>query len=218
MSCAAHCCAIDAQFDHRLARRDLDNYRRNGPSPSTRQLLSAARQAGILDASVLDVGGGVGAIAHELLAMGAARATLVDASAAYLEAARSEAARKQSSDRLTLLNGDFVVTAKDVPVADVVTLDKVICCYPDMEGLLTAATGRARRLFAIVYPRDSWWVRLVTVLENALRALRRRAFRVYIFSNTAIDATIRRAGLSARFQQRGFVWIVALYERSASAQ
>jgi magnesium-protoporphyrin O-methyltransferase len=218
VTCAAHCCAIDAQFDARVARKDLDNYRRNGPSPSTRQLLSATRQAAIAGMSVLDIGGGIGAIAHELLASGAAHATLVDASAAYLAAARDEAERRRSNDRMKAVNGDFTSMAQEVPVADIVTLDKVVCCYPDMERLLATATGRARRLFAIVYPRDSWWMRLAIALQNAIRALRRSAFRVYVFPSTAIDSAIRRAGLTLQFQQRGFVWIVAVYERSNARQ
>lgn len=136
----------------------------------------------------------------------------------YLAAARTEAERRQWCGRLSLLNGDIVATAQDVAVADVVTLDKVICCYPDMDGLLAASTGRARRLLGIVYPRDSWWIRLGIVMQNAVRALRRRAFRVYVFPNAAIDEAIRRAGFTPRLQQRGFEWIVALYERSVSAQ
>jgi magnesium-protoporphyrin O-methyltransferase len=128
------------------------------------------------------------------------------------------AERRQSSERLTLINGDFVATAEQVAVADVVTLDKVVCCYPDMERLLLASTGHTSRLLGIVYPRDSWWVRLVAATENALNALRRRAFRVYIFPNAAIDNSIRRAGLTRRFQRRGFAWVVALHERSSIVQ
>ncbi|MGH7711403.1 MAG: hypothetical protein ACREOG_08960, partial [Gemmatimonadaceae bacterium] len=120
--------------------------------------------------------------------------------------------------RLQLLSGDFVSLAKNIPLADVVTLDKVVCCYPDMESLLDASTGRARRLFGIVYPRDVWWLRLAIVLLNTVQAARRNAFRVYVFPNAAIDSAIRRAGLALRTEQRGFVWVVALYERSNVAQ
>lgn len=218
MTCAAHCCAINTQFDGRVAHRDLDQYRRNGPSRSTQQLLSATRQAGIAGATVLDIGGGIGAIVHELLASGAAHATLVDASAAYLAAARDEAERRHSNDRMTAVNGDFASMAQEVPLADVVTLDKVVCCYPDMERLLAASTGRARRLFGIVFPRDGWWMRLAMALLNAIRAFRHNAFRVYIFDNIAIDRAIRGAGLTLRFQQRGSVWVIALYERSSDAE
>jgi len=218
VTCAAHCCAIDAQFDRRVAQRDLESYRRKGPSPSTRQLVSTIWQAGIADAHLLDVGGGVGAIAHELLAAGAGRATIVDGSAAYLAAARDEAERRQCSERLKVLTGDYTELAHDVDIADVVTLDKVVCCYPDMERLLEASASHAARLLGIVYPRDAWWVRLVSKAINATFALRRIAFRTYIFSNTAIDNTIRRAGFTPRYQRRGYPWIVALYERSSATE
>lgn len=218
MTCTAHCCAIDGLFDRRVAQRDLERYRRKGPSPSTRRLLSLTRQAGIAGATVLDVGGGIGAIAHEMLDEGAERATLVEASAAYLSAARDEVARRDAAARLQLLSGDFASLAKDIPIADVVMLDKVVCCYPDMDGLLGSSTGRTRRLFGIVYPRDVWWLRMAMVLVNAVQAARRNAFRIYVFPNAAIDSAIRRAGLALRTEQRGFVWVVALYERSNPAR
>ncbi len=218
MTCAAHCCAANAQFDPRVAKRDLNNYRRKGPSTSTRQLLTAMRQAGVTGVSVLDIGGGIGTIAHELLEAGAARATLVDASAAYLTAARDEAERRGSNARLHLVSGDFTSLSPDIENADVVTLDKVVCCYPDMERLLEASAAHAARLLGIVYPRDAWWMRLITRVINVMFALKRSAFRVYIFSNAAIDDTIRRAGLTPRFQRHGVPWVVALYERSSATK
>ena len=215
MSCTAHCCAANAQFDARVAKRDLKSYRRKGPSRETSLLLTAMRQVGVTGLSVLDIGGGIGTIAHELLAAGAGQATVVDASAAYLTAAREEAERRQSSARLHLITGDFTSLAADIDNADIVTLDKVVCCFPDMERLLGASTAHAERLLGVVYPRDAWWVRLVGRLTNAMFALKRSAFRIYIFSNADIDNTIRRAGFTLRFQRRGVPWVVALYERSS---
>jgi len=217
MSCTAHCCAIDATFDRRVAERDLRRYRRKGPNRSTRALVAAIREAGVAEASVLDVGGGVGAVTHELLAGGAARATLVDASASYLAAAREEAERRQTAARVDLRQGDFVALAAEVPPADVVTLDRVICCYPDMESLVAASAGRARRLYGAVYPRDGWWMRLASSAVNLACRLRGTAFRGYVFPNAAIDAAVRRAGLMPRSRRRGLVWVVALYERAATS-
>ena len=182
MTCAAHCCAIQSQFDRRIAQRDLDNYRRRGPSKSTQQLLAFTRQADITSMTVLDVGGGVGVIAHELLAAGAASATVVDASAAYLAAAQEESERRHWGERFRSLQGDFVALAHDIRSAELVTLDKVVCCYPDMDRLLSAAAECSRRHLAIVYPRDNWWMHVAAKLENAIRALRRSDFRVYAFA------------------------------------
>jgi Methyltransferase domain len=133
-------------FGERTARHDLKRYRKRGPSKPTRLLLEALRREGVEHATVLDVGGGIGAIQHELLDAGADRATSVEASAAYLRAATEEAERRGHDDRITNQAGDFVALADRVAPADVVTLDRVICCYPDMEALVGRSADRARRL------------------------------------------------------------------------
>jgi SAM-dependent methyltransferase len=213
MTPALNCCGVTEVFDDSHARRDLDAYRRHGPSASTAELLAAIRGAGQPIDSVLDVGGGVGAIAHELLQSGVARATLVDGSPSYLAAAREESGRRAASERLELYAGDLVELADDLPSADLVTLDKVVCCYPDMDSLLTLSARHACRLYGIIYPRDGWWVRLTVATEDLVRRFRGIAFRNFVHPNSAIDATLRRAGLSLRFEHRGAWWVIALYER-----
>jgi hypothetical protein len=44
------------------------------------------------------------------------------------------------------------VIAGTLPDADVVTLDRVVCCYPDPEALLGAA-AKTRQVLAFTYPR-----------------------------------------------------------------
>ena len=217
MSCAGHCCAIDEHFDRRIAEGELERYRRNGPSPSTRQLLRVIGEARLADATLLDIGGGIGTIAHELLDAGAPHATVVDASAAFIAAARDESERRRAADRLELVHGDFVTLAPEISVADVVTLDKVVCCYLDMEGLVDSSTSRARRLYGIIYPRDGWWVRFSIAVQNTVRGARGKTFRAYVYANAAIEDRIRRNGFSLRRRDRGFFWVVDLFERTAAA-
>jgi magnesium-protoporphyrin O-methyltransferase len=217
VNCSSHCGGIDEIFDATLAKRELAKYRKTGPRRSTRRLLDSIRKRGIGHATVLDIGGGVGAIAHALLGGGATRATIVDASAAHLAAAREEKERRGVGAQLELVRGDFVSLAADVAVADIVTLDKVICCYPDMQQLIEASTGRARRLYGITYPRDAWWVRVVIAAQNAVRRARHCAFQVYVYSNAAIDAAVQHTGFTRVAHERGVVWAVALYERTGAA-
>jgi magnesium-protoporphyrin O-methyltransferase len=210
----ANCCGVADVFDEKHARGDLDAYRRRGPSASTARLLSALRSVGQPFDTLLDVGGGVGAIAHELLASGGvSRATLVDGSTAYLAAANEESGRRTTGDRLHTRYGDLVEIADDVEPADVVTLDKVVCCYPDMDSLLAISAARARRLYGIVYPRDGWWVRAGIAIENRVRRWTGGTFRGYAHSNAAIDEALRRAGLVPRFRKGGVWWVIAVYER-----
>jgi magnesium-protoporphyrin O-methyltransferase len=211
------CCqGVDEVFGERTARHDLRRYRKRGPSKPTRMLLEVLRREGIERAAVLDIGGGIGVIQQELLDAGAERATSVEASVAYLRVAREEAERRGSADRITYQAGDFVALADRVEPADVVTLDRVICCYPDMEALVGRSADRARRLYGLVYPQDRWWVALGIRVANLIMRLTRRAFRAHLHRTSAVDAVAREHGLTPKLSRRvGPVWQVALYARES---
>ena len=202
-------------FGERTAARDLKRYRRRGPSKPTRLLLDAIRAEGVEGATVLDVGGGVGAIQQELLDAGAASATGVDASTAYLRAAEEEARRRGRDDRVSYRHGDFVEVAASIEPADVVTLDRVICCYPDVEALVGRSAERARRTYGLVYPREEWWTKLgVGAINLGLRVMR-SDFRVHVHPDAAVDAVTRAHGLEPRLHRRaGPFWQVAVFARA----
>ena len=211
------CCqGFESMFGDKTARRDLKRYRKKGPSKPTRRLLDALGRQGVEGASVLDIGGGVGAIQHELLDSGAARATGVDASPAYLRAATSEAERRGHGERVTQHEGDFVALAGDIASADIVTLDRVICCYPDVNRLVGRSAERARHLYGLVHPRDAWWTRLAFRLMNLGLRLARKQFRAYVHPVDAVDRISRSAGLALQLRHNvGPIWQVVLYERSS---
>ncbi len=176
-------------------------------------LLDGVRAGGVEGASLLDVGGGVGAIQQALLAEGAASATDVDASPAYLETAREEAERLGTAHRIDFRLGDFVDQAEDVAAHDIVTLDRVICCYPDMEALVKLSAERARRTVGLVFPRDRWWVRLGLRLPNLFFRVTRNPFRVFVHPTAVVHRLIEGAGHRRTFHRRTFLWEVAVYRR-----
>ena len=214
MQCC-HCQGIESLFTEKAARRELRSYRRKGPTKSTRALLAALESAGVRDRSLLDIGGGVGAIQHELMQAGASGVTNVDASTAYLKAVREEADRRGYADRATYLHGDFVDLASRVEAADIVTLDRVICCYPDMERLVGLSSARARALYGLVYPRRTWYLKLFRQLANAYFRLRRNPFRVFLHRSEDVDAVAQRSGLEPRSNGRSGIWRVAVYQNRA---
>jgi len=216
MSCA-QCKGIVQEFDHRLARRELRRYRRKGPSGTTRRLLLALRGAGVKDASFLDIGGGVGAIQHGLLAAGAAGGTHVDASPAYLDAARDEASAQGHADRVRYVEGDFVALAPEMEPADVVTLDRVLCCYHDMPAMVDASAPLARRLYGVVYPREHLPMRVAFRLINFIQRLRRRPFNVFLHGTAAVDRRIRGHGFRKLFQGTSPLWQIHLYIKEGAA-
>lgn len=217
MPCSSNCCGTADFFGDRIARRNIRKYRRSGPYGTTKRLLAALRRTDGPKDTLLDVGGGIGMIAHEMLATGTSSAVIVDASPAFLAAAQDESERRLTEDRLRLQLGDAVELRDAVPPADVVTLDKVVCCYVDMESLLALTASRARWLMALVYPRDDWWVRAIVACGNFVLRLSGKSFRSYVHPNAAIEAALRRAGLAPRSLRRGAFWIVAVFERPAAA-
>ena len=210
--CGAEC--FESTFNERHARRQLKHYRRRGPEATTRMLLDALRAEGVRDASILDVGAGIGIVHHELLSDGARSAVHVDAARPQMRAAREEAARRGHTERVTFVDGDFVRLADAISPADIVTLDRVICCYPEMERLVTASASKAQRLYGAVFPRERWAVKAMSAVGNLMWRVRGNPFRSYIHSTAAIDAAVRRQGFTLRSVAETLVWRVAVYARS----
>lgn len=214
MSCS-QCAGIEQVFDAKVARRELRKYRRKGPRKTTRILLDAVHPD-VAGSTVLDVGGGVGAIQFELLDAGAQHATGVEGSPAYLEVVREEAERRGVADRLVGRRGDFVEIAPEIEPADIVTLDRVICCYPDLDALIEASATRARVYYGLVYPRDDWWMNVVPATINFIFRIRRNPMRFFIHPSDRVDAAVRRHGFELKIERKSPLWQVAMYKRRPS--
>jgi magnesium-protoporphyrin O-methyltransferase len=204
-------------FGEGFARRELKRYRKDGPDGTTRILLDALKAEGVDGQTLLDIGGGVGAIQLELLRSGVTEATDVDASPDYVTSARAEAQRVGVSDRVRYLTGDFVALAPEIEPAGVVTLDRVLCCYADMRRLVGESASRATKLYGLVYPRDTPLFRAASRVMGALTALFRGTFRFYVHPSADVDAILRANGLAPRFHRHGFFWQVAVYARPDAA-
>jgi hypothetical protein len=213
---ACGCDGFTEIFDARAARHDLTRYRRRGPDRTTRLLLGMIRSAGVGGATLLDIGAGIGVIDHELLREGAARATLVDGSGAYADAVRDEARARGTVERLTFVEGDFVRIAQRVEPADIVTMDRVICCYPDVDALVRASSRKAGRLYGLVLPRDRGFIRLGLAVVNAWYRLRGRAYRAFVHPTERVDALAAEAGLRPANEASTTFWRVVLYAKPAT--
>lgn len=153
-------------------------------------------------ATVLEVGGGVGAIELELLAAGAERATNVELSGEYEEAAGELLAEHGATERVERRIGDFVATADTVAPHDVVVMHRVVCCYPDVDALVGAAAERARRRLVLTYPQERAIVRAGLAFVNAFLRLRGSTLRVYVHPVRRIEAVARAQGLAPTERRR----------------
>lgn len=212
---SCQCQGIETKFDQKYVAKKLKEYRRKGPKKTTWQLIEALRAEGVGGMTLLDIGGGVGDIQHEMLRSGIRYAINNEASTAYLEACRQEAERLGHSDQIRHIHGNFVDLAKDISLADIVTLDRVICCYRDMPNLINLSTQKARRFYGIIYPLDKWWIRsYILVYYNFSNWLRRSPMRMFVHPPDAVEAVIRNNGFGRRFYREMGPWQVAVYARS----
>ena len=210
-----NCCEITNNiFDEKSAKVGIKEYHKNGPAKQTKLVLEAIRSLNLKDVTLLDIGGGVGTIHHELLKDVAREAIHVDASSAYLKAAKDESEKQGNSERVKFIHADFIDVAADIPQVDIVTLDRVVCCYPNFRSLLKNASEHSRKAIAMTYPRETWYSRLGLGLINFVQKLRRNPFRVFIHSIHEMDALLNAQGLRRVSVKRLVFWEMALYQKA----
>jgi magnesium-protoporphyrin O-methyltransferase len=207
------CRGIEQIFDDTIAVRDLQEYKQKGVKKTTRLLLNAIESLGVENASLLDIGGGIGAIQLELLQAGVGRVTNVDASPAYSKTACDEAARRGWGDQVDYHVGNFVDLAPTLESAEIVTLDRVICCYNEMPALVRASVARAQRVYGVVLPRDVWWIKVGIGLFNGVQRLLRHPFRIFAHSTKEMEALVLARGFQRVFVNRGIFWQVRVYAK-----
>jgi len=204
----AGCCnPIDYRrlFSRKYASRDARRYRERGLGTTSRALVDLA---GDVDgATVLDVGGGIGAIELELLAAGAARATNVELSGGYEEAASALLTERGLSDRVDRRVADFVSEGEAVEPHDLVVLHRVVCCYPDVDALMGAAAEHTRKRLVLTYPQEHLLMRVGLRVVNLWLRVSGCGFRTYVHPVARILGAAEADGLRlVRRERQGFLW------------
>ncbi len=213
MDCC-QCQGFEMKYDQRYVARKLKKYHRNGPKKTSQQLIEALQAKGVSGMTLLDIGGGIGEIQHALLRSGISSATDSEASTVYMETCRQEAERQGHADRIFHVPGDFVEVAKDIAPADIVTLDRVICCYRDMPALVNLSTQKARKMYGIVYPLDRWWITLAMEFYYNFRAwAQHNPMRNFVHPSEEVEAIIQSNGLSRCFYRLMGPWQVEVFAR-----
>ena len=109
------------------------------------------------------------------------------------------------------------MTSQQIPTesswADVVVLNRVVCCYPDYERLLGAAADHAKRLLVFTYPPRNAISRLLIGLQNLTFKLRGKEFRVFVHASGAMFGVVEERGLHLAHVHRPVVWQVAGFVR-----
>ncbi len=214
MSCCCPHSRSASRFFSWFARSYRRRFERKGFERSQQQLLDGLGRAGYADASILEIGSGVGHLHQSLLERGAAIATGIDLAPVMIDEARDWAHKRGLAERVNYLTGDFMECRDAIDDADVTVLDKVVCCYPDADGLVHASLEKTRRVYALTIPRDRWFVRLGVGVIAALMWMMRSDFRPYVHDPALIERWIVEAGFERIHEDTTAIWLSRVYRRA----
>ena len=190
-------------------------YRRRGLEAVQRKLLEGLTTAGVTGASVLEIGCGTGELQRRVLAAGAASAVGIDMAGGMIEQARAAAEREGLQESAAFLVGDAVERAAELQPAALVVLDKVLCCYPEIDHLLAMSLQRTQRLYAVVVPRPHWLVAAVWRVAIAVFKLLRSTFHPFYHDWQRTASAISAAGFHRIFAAHTLAWEAWIYRRTA---
>jgi magnesium-protoporphyrin O-methyltransferase len=183
----------------------------------SKALLSLLEEQDLAEATVLELGCGLGGLTMETVSGGASRATGIDLSPVSIREASRLAAEAGVADRVEFSVGD----GARVPLEphDVVVLDKVICCYPEVDALLSNSLGAARRTYAFVAPVSWGWRGIVAKVGlgfvNAFMRISRKKYRAFVHDLGKVEARIAEAGFERVVATRRVIWFVGAYRVAA---
>jgi magnesium-protoporphyrin O-methyltransferase len=200
-------------FSDRFARRMAARYRKKGLDKTARRMVDLLAQRGVVGATVLEIGGGVGEIQLELLRRGAASATNLELSPGYEHEAARLVQEAGMAGRVDRRLADIASDPAAVEPADIVVLHRVVCCYPDYSRLLSVAADHVRHQLVFSFPVRNPASRAVLATQNLALRLAGREFRVFAHPPAAMLNVLAEHGLSPTLAHRGPVWQVAAAAR-----
>ena len=202
-------------FKPESARRSLRRYRKRGLDELERRMVASAVAADLVGARVLEIGGGIGAIQVELLDAGAATGEVVELVDAYEPYARELAHDRGLDERSSFQVADILERPESVEPADIVVLNRVVCCSPDGVALAAEAARHTQRQLVLSFPRDVVWVRAAFRVLNAFFRIRRSAFRVFLHRPGALVAAAEAEGLRRMEGWGGTAWEFIALQRGS---
>lgn len=208
------CCSpegLEKIFTDKKAEKNLKKYKKKGPDPSTFKLLNAIPDEGVKGASVMDIGGGVGAIQMNLLNRGASNVVSIDASKGYLAVSRKEAKRLHYEDKIQYHYGNYLAHAPSLPDADIVTLDKVLCCSHEPYDIIRASASKCNRYYGIVVPRDRFSARFMVFFTQIGMWISGNPFRFHVYNIDKMTDAVCDFGFKSPTSIKHKFWLSLLF-------
>ncbi len=211
------CCCPHSQSAGKFFSFFAKSYRRRfsnkGFEVSQQQLIEGITQASYKDKILLEIGCGVGHLHQTLIEQGAKSATGIELAAKMLDEARDWAKQRGLTEKTNYIEGDFIFIANTIEPADIVIMDKVVCCYPDADSLTHRSLEKCLSTYALTYPRKTWYTRLGMQILALLMKLVGSDFRPYVHDPDQIEKWITEQGYKKINQAQTTVWLTQVYKK-----
>ncbi|MBI3195497.1 MAG: methyltransferase domain-containing protein [Ignavibacteriae bacterium] len=213
-----NCCQTQSlsgtdKFFTKQSDRYLKQFRKKGLAKEQRMLLEGISSLGLEGKSILEIGCGVGGLHLTMLKQDASFATGIDISEGMLNGAKRLCHELGLEQKATYLRGDFVQRNAMVPQADIVVLDKVVCCYENISDLLKKSTDKSKQVYAFTYPNPNIVVHISFKGLILLGTLFKWVFRPYWHDWEEIIREVEKQGFKQTYKNSTLMWQVRVFER-----
>jgi methyltransferase family protein len=198
-----HCCGADLFFDKKTAKKQYKSYLKKGPSRVTKKLIGQLEKIKT-GASLIDIGGGIGAIQWWFLKHGGEQTFGVDASSGYTALAKEHAAKNNFKESAHFMMGDFTDKSEELTKADHVTLD---------EAILNLACEKATNTVSLSYPMDGFITDIFRGLMVLFMKISGSSFKPYIHRVASVRALFVDNGFELKEKELSFPWHIETYTK-----
>jgi len=211
-----NCCSDNpaSQFFDKESKKFIKKYRKKGLEKISRMLVDAIEELGIKDATILDVGGGVGGAHRALLRNDASKAYATELSEEMINAAKVFSAEEGLTDKVEYILGDIVEMNGEIPEVDITMHDKVVCCYENAAGLFEKTLDKTKNIYGFVMPRNYPIARISFGLMIFITKLLRWDFHPYFHPEQPLLDKIENAGFKLKYENHTFIWKVRVYQKA----
>ena len=92
-------------------------------------------------------------------------------------------------------------------------LQRVVCCYPDVDALVAAAAEHARDVLVVTLPVERWWMRAARAAINLWPRISGSRFRFFVHRTRSVIGAAERRGLRLARRRVGPLWQMLVFTR-----
>jgi len=209
-----HCCGADLFFNKKTAAKEYRKYLKKGPVKATAKIIQQLAAQNVTGKSLVDIGGGIGALQWWFLQQGGGQTTDIDASSGYLKKAETHAHDNGWQDKTSFLMGDCTDLYQNVEDPHIITMDKVVCCYPNFKEILSATCEKSKEIVSLSYPMDGIISQALRKIGDLYFMIKKNPYRPYVHSVKEIREIFASKGYQRVAHDLSFPWHVETYARN----